>query len=275
MHYQYLERPDWWLKCSPETAAAKCAKTPHHAVYAHGDSHFNPPKEGMLVFDHAKPEVRSFWLATCFRAVETGLVDGCFSDSSEVGSHGTTKFLNESYNNAYEAGKVLTMATATARFGGAAGQAYPRDATGVLIGKKPDQQGINALQIEFFEPSQAGIQELMQGVDKGYLVQAHAGVNSPASTQGCPAMRDSVAAFLIGAGENSYYGSGAWMSPSLADVQQRWCPELFEKPLGPPMGPAVLDSNGTYSRTFKSGTLVSFDTKTNVGKIVWGRGRGW
>lgn len=93
--------------------------------------------------------------------------------------------------------------------------------TGVLIGKKSNQSGINAYQIEFFSPSEDSIQELvgrciqlssmscclqrldsqMAGVAKGYLVQAHAGVNEAVSQQcGCACMNDTLAAFLIGAG---------------------------------------------------------------------------
>merc|ERR1719473_987555 len=104
----------------------------------------------MLVFDDSKEVVRQFWLDVCFKAVSTGLVDGCFSDSSEVGSHGTGTALNATANLTYEAGKIATMTEATKRFGGVAGQPYPVDATGTLIGKEPYQQGINALQIEMF-----------------------------------------------------------------------------------------------------------------------------
>ena len=42
-------------------------------------------------------------------------------------------------------------------------------------------------------------------------------------------------------GRNSYYGSGSWIAGDgngggdvLADVERRWCPELFERPLGAP-----------------------------------------
>ena len=101
MHYQYLQHPDWWLRCSTgpdsdsaaDSDARKCTGI-GAPFYTSGDKHFNPPEEGMLVFDDSKPEVRSFWLDVCFKAVATGLVDGCFSDSSEVGSHGTESALN-------------------------------------------------------------------------------------------------------------------------------------------------------------------------------------
>jgi len=34
-----------------------------------GDSHFNPPEAGMLVFDDSKASVRDFWLSECYTAV--------------------------------------------------------------------------------------------------------------------------------------------------------------------------------------------------------------
>ena len=70
-------------------------------------------------------------------------------------------------------------------------------------------------------------------------------------------------------GKDCYYGSGTWISPSLKDVQQRWCPPLFEKPLGEPLADATKDSAGVWHRSFKSGTTVRFDTKKNKGAINW------
>ena len=136
----------------------------------------------------------------------------CFSDSSEVGSHRTGTALNKVANASYEAGKVLTMTEATKRFGGVAGQPYTDDMTGTLIGKFPNQQGINALQIEMFTNSEKELAVLMDAVSRGYLVQAHVAVsNLNVTNHGCPEMEDTAAAFLIGAGENSYFGTGSWI----------------------------------------------------------------
>jgi hypothetical protein len=162
MHYQFLEHPEWWLRCSKgpddsDADAARCTSV-GAPFYTSGDRHFNPPEEGMLVFDDSQPAVRQFWLDACFKAVATGLVDGCFSDSSEIGSHSTASALNATANRTYEAGKVLTMTEATARFGGVAGQPYPASANGTLVGKFPNQLGINALQIEMFDNTEAELE---------------------------------------------------------------------------------------------------------------------
>lgn len=258
MHQDYESHPTWWLYDS----------FTHQPVRCGGDPHFNPPKNGMLAFDHAKPEVGAWWQGVCTAAVQSGSVDGCFSDSSQNNTHGTDKHLNASDTLAFEKGKIETMSTVTAQFGGTAGKPYT-GSTGVLIGKKSDQQGINAYQIEFFEPNEGSILELMAGVQQGYLVEAH---THTVDDTGCASnlMEGVVAAFLIGAGEDCYFGSGTWISSGTLDVTQRWCPPLFEKPLGKPMADAVKDSNGVYTRTFASGTKVAFDTATNKGQVWWG-----
>ncbi len=58
----------------------------------------------------------------------------------------------------------------------------------------------------------------------------------------------------------------------MQDVQQRWCPPLFERPLGKPVSDAVK-KHGVYHRSFASGTTVTFDTSTNKGKVAWAPGK--
>jgi len=115
-----------------------------------------------------------------------------------------------------------------------------------------------------FGPNKDSIEELMSGVDQGYLVQAHVAYMDYGKY---PAV-DSLAAFLIGAGDHSYYGTGGWISDSLEDVQKRWSQELFERPLGKPLSKATM-SGAVYERHFASGTWVEFNTKTNKGFIHW------
>jgi hypothetical protein len=249
MNVIYEKHPEQWLHDKNTGLPLKLS----------GDKHFDPPKDGMLVFNHANAAVRKFWKGVCTNATASGVVDGCFSDSSCNATHKTSTHLNASMNDAFEAGKVQTMSEVTADFGGEAGKPY-KGSTGVLLAKKSYQQGgcrcrcstlhcvcayslsafvclrflyfllgINAYQIEFFEASEASILELKAGVDKGWLVQAHVGVKDPVSLGcGCACMNDTMAAFLIGAGPYSYYGSGQWIAANLTDVQQRWCPRLFE-----------------------------------------------
>jgi len=259
MAKEFANRPEWWLRRSNDSKP----------FLTKGDKHFNPPEQGMLVFDHSKQAVRNFWISACVNATKSGVVDGCFSDSSEVASHKTATALNASSNAAFEAGKVQTSAALTTFFGGTGGQPFTPASSGVLIAKKPNQTGINAFQIEFFDNSEAAILELMAGVDQGYLVQAHVGISNVVNTCGCKCMNDTVAAFLVGAGEYSYYGSGSWIAAGLDDVEMRWCADLFERPLGAPVTKAVRGTDGVYRRSFASGTTVAFDTATRKGTIHW------
>ena len=110
---------------------------------------------------------------------------------------------------------------------------------------------------------------LQAGVAQGYLVQAHAAIYTNASLYGCKDMEDVAAAFLIGAGDYSYFGSGAWISPGIEDIEQRWCPPLFDRALGQPITNGTKDSLGIWRRNFASGTAVSFDPSTNKGEILW------
>ena len=81
----------------------------HTALAAHstGDRTFDPPKDGMPVFDHGNPDVREWWKSACINATLTGYVDGCFSDSSQPHTHDTERHLNAADDAKFEAGKVV------------------------------------------------------------------------------------------------------------------------------------------------------------------------
>ena len=83
MHYKMLQHPNYCLKCSkiPDSnsststaavgvgvGAGKCSARGAPFMTS-GDSHFNPPEAGMLVFDDSKASVRDFWLSECYTAV--------------------------------------------------------------------------------------------------------------------------------------------------------------------------------------------------------------
>lgn len=75
-----------------------------------------------------------------------------------------------------------------------------------------------------------------------------------------------LAAFLVGAGVDHYWGFGAWVTWA-GGFESRWLPE-FTKPLGAPLEDAAY-LRGTWTRRFASGTNVTFDALTNRGTIVW------
>ena len=74
-----------------------------------------------------------------------------------------------------------------------------------------------------------------------------------------------ISAFLIGAEKYSYYGcSTNWY------IEPDWIVwhEQYDKPLGAPIGQAIL-SDDLYTRSFESGTKVTFNITSNVGTIDW------
>ena len=49
-----------------------------------------------------------------------------------------------------------------------------------------------------------------------------------------------------------------------------WFPDLFDRPLGEPVSDGQYDSaSAIWSRTFKSGTKVTFNAATKKGSIDW------
>jgi hypothetical protein len=73
-----------------------------------------------------------------------------------------------------------------------------------------------------------------------------------------------LAAFLIGAGPYHYYGFGGWSTVGGHVMSE------FAKPLGDPLGDGVKDAvTGVWTRAFKSGTKVAFDSTTKKGNITW------
>ena len=81
-----------------------------------------------------------------------------------------------------------------------------------------------------------------------------------------------LAAFLVGAGKNAYWGQGGWVLPNATEINGRWMPELFERPLGEPLADAIYDTaSASWARRFASGTSVSFSARTGTGTIAWAK----
>ena len=234
MARQLQEHPDWVLKDK--------------------DGNQVKNEQGFLVFDLSNPDVRQWWIKTCLDAVTAANGDGCFCDSSQR--------TNQSFPNVpplklQEWGKGLLQLTKDMQ------QQLGNDK--LLIGKVPDQPYVKAIQIEGFRPNNGSINALMEAVRMGKVVQAHM---SDLPANGCKGnMTSHIAAFLIGAGNNSYYGCGSWNAAGDDDAPWYWRPE-YDYPLNEPTGPPWYEG-GVWQRRFVSETLVKFDTSTNKGSIHW------
>jgi hypothetical protein len=77
---------------------------------------------------------------------------------------------------------------------------------------------------------------------------------------------DIIAAFLIGAGDDHYIASGGWYDGA---VKGHWSP-LLDRPLGDPLGDAAYDAVSTnWTRSFASGTKVTFSASKGAGDVEW------
>eukprot|EP00118_Oscarella_pearsei_P025517 m.308315 g.308315 ORF g.308315 m.308315 type:complete len:351 (+) comp43746_c0_seq1:72-1124(+) len=245
LHQEFLKHPDYWLK----NASGDPVRIP-------GDGTFKQPKDGMLVFDFSQDDVRKFWASDCLNATKTGYIDGCFADRANEESFRQNNLTTEKAK-AYAAGHVEVLQYIQKNLG-----------DGVIIANNDLVPGVGSTMIEGFEANEESIQHLQEAVAQGKLVQAHAGYGQDGSDNRCQNITNSLAAFLIGAGEYSYYGcSRGWFVDADHMDWLTWHPE-YDKPLGKPMGQATK-AGSVYSRRFSSGTAVTFDAKTNEGSIKW------
>ena len=209
---------------------------------------------GMDVFDFANPAARAFFMSDCVNTTRDGWVDGCYMDRAT----GVSPVVNLSLAQAqeYEAGHITMLSDLQTILGNG-----PVIGNGAY-GPPHDQADISFAMIEEFSPLRDGgkgnLTDLFTSVRNGRGVQVH---TMTAPTESI------IAAFLIGAGPRCYFGFGSW-STVFDDLSHRWSP-IFDLPLGPPMGDAVLDEkSGTYRRQFAHGVNVSFDMKTGYGKVA-------
>merc|ERR1712217_450106 len=108
----------------------------------------------------------------------------------------------------------------------------------------------------------------------------------------CGHVRSALAAFLIGAGERTYFafsakgdphGPGA-QGPDFCDPHSQtapafptWCSGMgwtdeFDRPLGRPLEQAQRLSDGTWQRRFAAGTNVSLNVGEKACQIDWADG---
>ena len=237
MKREFDQHPDWFLRDSNGTKVKN-----------------NGTKVLFYVFDLSKPEVRQWWKNYCLNAMKAANGDGCFCDSSQRTNMTFVPPLSPEKEKAW--GDGLLQLTKEVQ------EALGDD--NLLIGKVANQSYVKAVQIEFFHARNDSIVELMLGVEVGQVVQAHVPVYIDCHED----LTNYEAAFLIGAGEHSYFGCGRWNSTNDDNTPLMWRPE-YDKPLGAPNGPATY-KNGVWRREFSHGTTVEFDTSTNKGKIEWG-----
>eukprot|EP00041_Stephanoeca_diplocostata_P028511 m.810540 g.810540 ORF g.810540 m.810540 type:complete len:401 (+) comp23388_c0_seq8:283-1485(+) len=240
---------------------------------------------GLWVYNLALSEMRTFHREDCLHTAENGC-DGCYldkaNDMSQVSS-GPAGKMSPAQVRAFRTGHMELLDSTNA--------ALTQLKKFALFNNPNISRPGTALMLEDFGAAEQCIVHLQTAVRNGFLVEAHAGDSPDGSDNFCAdGMTNSLAAFLIGAGDYSYYhcssgmyrnGASKWSSaptwPEDRDEWLDWSPE-FDRPLGAPRGEGVKDADGIWRRSFASGTVVLFDAVQQNGTIAWGDGvvqRGW
>eukprot|EP01046_Picozoa_sp_COSAG06_P052297 COSAG06_NODE_8747_length_2080_cov_1.549218_2_plen_308_part_01 len=218
------------------------------------------------------------FVAACIDAVKTGYVDGCFIDR---GIDGFPTDLSDEKQQAYDAGHtevLYEMQRQISKF----------TSGPLLVNHAYNLSGINSVQIENFgRDVQTGwvgwnssMEQLRESVANGKLVEAHIPC-AHGTMEGCTGdITDTLAAFLVVAGHQSYYGCGPWHCGVDAAENITRCGDDpstliqffhddYSKPLGQPLGEAEWEG-AVLVRKFAHGTTVRFDTSSHKGQISWG-----
>jgi len=197
--------------------------------------------------DLAQKEAQELWYNNLINVTKTGFIDGVFVDGCDRGVKNTAK--------ERQIGKIEML------------KQLQKDIPGILIcgsnGHVVD--GLGGSQIQNWGKgehwSTREIPMLQKAVKAGIMFQAHGACLRDMTQQ---TQINDLAAFLIAAGPFSYYVCGGWNS-----APTEWF-EVYDRPLGEPLTDAVLSVDGVWSRSFKRGVSVTFDTNIESGNITWG-----
>jgi len=223
---------------------------------ADGDLQHNIKQSGetWYTWDFGVPAVREIFREQCLGMIRSGTVDSCYAD----GCQNVPSPLDNATRDAYVAGKHSLLAE------------IQEEIPGVVMcgsgGKVLD--GTLATTVQNWgkggQYSQREIPMLQAAVARGVMFSAkgHAVCHDAGGDPHDEAVQTELAAFLVAAGEHSYYRCGEWHHTDIS-----WYP-VYDMPLGSPLGNATLE-HGVYRRSFASGTNVSYNTTSETGTIQW------
>jgi len=214
------------------------------------------------VVDYQKKEMQIYKRDMCLNMTKSGLVDGCGIDGSQqrAGTSAIPGPFAAGVADAWNSGKVCMMNGTTNAIG-----------QGLVLGKLPSELGgvggyANGILQEGCTNSNATVTNLRAVAQRS---RANGNVPLVYECHANAADESSMAAFLVGAGENAYWGFGNWVNYTAANMDTRWL-SVFDRKLGSPEADAVYDEAGSmWTRSFGSGTKVTFNARTEVGTIAW------
>ena len=205
------------------------------------------------VYDHENQRTAGLWRDACLNATASGL-DGCGADASQQpGSY--IGGLTPAQEAAWTAAHIAAVANTTAAL---------ELQGGVVLGKLLPQLGVsvNGVLQEGCGASNATIVTLRAAAAaaardaRRYLYECHS-----------TGSEDELAAFLIGAGADHFWGFGSWVYSTCGGAAASWS-ALLEKPLGAPLADGAYNAP-LWTRSFAAGVHVTFNAATNKGTVQW------
>lgn len=218
----------------------------------------------VTVIDYSKPAGQNIWLDEIKRLVDTGVVDGFYGDTMQVyatesstrgvwtlckSSHNTCCTMSKNTALQYNAGKNKTMEAAY-KFLGPKAVFFKVSDVLAHPGKTPEQMNATIAS------------HTTSGLDSTgpYIHINHGDQKTDYDPRNVSSQcsSDDVALFMLAVVPGAFLGCNGW-DPD------------FQKPLGAPVGPMVRNvTDGTYSRKFASGTVVTWNPMLEPrGRIHW------
>jgi hypothetical protein len=222
------------------------------------------PYNFTYVYDHTQPMARQQWVEECLNMTEAGF-DGCMVDRWTR----TPKVqdVSKARMSAWAQGRDNATTALIARMKGLGARKNAFLVSGGAGDLRTDLISFPGFGYKLGAPDSPGLQALNASsvAGRGFLASTRPGtVDNP------QAKVDQLAAFLIGASVNSFFGAGSWACDHTHREGVAWWPE-YDYPLGAPHGNASYDPHSkVWRRSFGNGTIVSFGSeRTPQGNIEW------
>lgn len=204
-------------------------------------------------WDFSVPAVADIYKEQCLSMVRTGAVDSCYADGCE----NVPGPLDDAKRDAYTAGKHAMFVDLQDQIPGVvmcgSGGGVMKGALASTVQNWGTHGKYSVREIPML---QKAVAEGAMFSAKGHEVCQNNGDPNH------PAVQTELAAFLVAAGEQSYFRCGDW---GHTDVP--WY-AVYDMPLGAPVSDASF-VDGVYSRSFASGTSVTYYTGNETGVIHW------
>jgi len=195
-------------------------------------------------------------------SINSPYIDGCFIDRSDdepdkfSGNYTFSQKTNDDFTDDHN--QVLYQLQ----------KQLDESGQSISIAKSDTIEGIAAVRMGRFEAGMRSLKSLMNYTRSGIIVQVH--VFAVNTTVPCNNIINSLACFLMGASQYSYYAcSKGFLIDGWLDHKE------YHKPLGKPLGDATVNGN-EYMRKFegdgKTQTIVKWNSDTLVGEIYWADG---